>query len=89
MGIVTIILVFGVMWWLVFFAVLPIGIQSQHESTEDTVEGTDPGAPVKPNLLKKVLWTTLITALLTFVFYMVVTSGFISFRDMAPKPLEG
>ena len=48
---------FLTIWFVVLFAVLPFGVRSQHESG-DFVQGTDPGAPVAPRLLKKILWTT-------------------------------
>jgi predicted secreted protein len=48
-------------WWTMLFAVLPFGIKSQAESG-DVQEGTDPGAPVAPGLLKKALITSLASA---------------------------
>ena len=49
--------IFVTIWWVLLFAVLPFGVQSQHE-TADVVPGSDPGAPVAPRLLVKALWTT-------------------------------
>jgi len=80
MNIATILLVFVVAWWLVFFAVLPWGIRSQHETEEGVTEGTEPGAPANPNLKKKIIVTTLIAIVLTTAYYFVATSGWISFR---------
>lgn len=53
--------VYFVIWWTVLFAVLPFGVRSQAEagSVED---GTDPGAPVVPGLMKKALITTVVAA---------------------------
>lgn len=48
-------------WWVVLFVTLPFGVLSQHEEPE-MAPGTDPGAPVAPNLLAKALWTTAISA---------------------------
>ena len=53
--------VFLTIWFVVLFAVLPFGIRSQHEAG-DFVQGTDPGAPVAPRLVRTALWTTLIAA---------------------------
>ena len=54
--------VFFTIWWIVLFAVLPIGIRSATEAgSVDAPAGTDPGAPATHNLPKKALWTTLIT----------------------------
>ncbi len=50
-----------IIWWTVLFAILPIGVRSQAESG-DVTAGTDPGAPTRPDLLRKALWTTLVSA---------------------------
>ncbi len=48
-------------WWIVLFAVLPFGVKSQEEAGEVT-PGTERGAPVAPRMLPKLVWTTLISA---------------------------
>lgn len=80
MGFVTIILVFVVIWWLVFFAVLPVGVRGQHEADIADLEGTDPGAPTNPNLKKKIVVTTAIAVALTVCYYFLATSGLVDFR---------
>jgi predicted secreted protein len=55
--------VYFIIWWLVLFTTLPFGVRSQAES-EDVVAGTEPGAPVAPQLLKKALWTTVIATVI-------------------------
>lgn len=81
MSFVTLILVYVIIWWLVFFAALPVGVQGQHETEEGAQDGTDPGAPVKPNLLKKAMVTSVIALVLTTGYYFVATSGLIDFRN--------
>ena len=49
---------FFVIWWIVLFAVLPVGVRSQAETGEVSA-GTDPGAPAAPALREKAIWTTL------------------------------
>ena len=72
MGIAQGIVTFVVVWWLIFFMVLPIGVQSQYE-TDDVDEGTDPGAPIRPQLLRKAGITTLAALLVWTCLYLVVT----------------
>lgn len=60
-----------IIWLIVLFAVLPFGIRSQHESDTERPPGTDPGAPIAPRLWLKVLWTTLISAVIFAIFYAV------------------
>jgi predicted secreted protein len=51
-------------WWIVLFAVLPLGVRSSEEAEEDLPEGADPGAPASPDLLKKAGITTIVSAVL-------------------------
>ncbi len=61
--------VYFVMWWTVLFITLPLGIKGQHEGDNFT-HGTDPGAPQKTHMLKKMLLTTLITSVVYAGFYV-------------------
>ena len=76
--------IFFVTWWIVLFAVLPWGVKSQHE-TDSFEPGTDPGAPQRPLLLRKVFATTLVTAIVVGVAYSVWELGLIPF-DRIPMP---
>lgn len=81
MNIATIILVYVIAWWMVFFAVLPFGVRSQHETEEGVTEGTEPGAPANPMLKKKILITSLIAVVITTAYYFLATSDLITFRQ--------
>lgn len=65
-------IVFSVSWWLVFLPSLSVGIQGQHESDGEIVEGTEAGAPVAPMLLKKAKWATIGAALITAIAAVVL-----------------
>ena len=52
---------------VLLFAILPFGVQSQHE-LDDIVPGTEPGAPARPRLLIKLTANTIIAALLWAIF---------------------
>ena len=77
---VTLVLVFVIIWWLVFFMSLSFGVQAQNETEEGVTEGTIPSAPADPKLKKKMLYSTGIALVLTIIYYFVATSGLISFR---------
>ena len=53
MSITGSIVVYVIIWWIVFFSVLPIGIQSKNEEFKETIRGSDPGAPIKKPKLQK------------------------------------
>lgn len=76
----TVILVYVIAWWMVFFAALPVGVRAQNETDEDMVEGSVESAPSNPNLKKKAIVTSIIAAFLTLAYYFLATSELISFR---------
>ena len=72
MGIMTSISIYLVIWWTVLFAVLPWGAQSHHEAGIDPGDGGDPGAPVNPNIKKKFITTTWISAIIFAILFVVI-----------------
>lgn len=69
--------IYFLLWWVTLFAVLPWGVRSQQENGE-IAPGTDPGAPVLPALGRKLVWTTLVAAVLWGVFYVVFTDRLVT-----------
>lgn len=68
---ISLVVVFVVIWWLVFFIALPIGITTE----ENPEKGNFKGAPSNPNLKKKAIITTIIAAILSVVYFYSVESG--------------
>jgi predicted secreted protein len=54
--------IYVILWWLAFFTMLPMGAQSAHEAGEQYVPGAEHGAPKIPNLRRKALYATVISA---------------------------
>ena len=74
--------IFFLIWWVVLFAVLPWGVRSQHEGGE-VAPGTDPGAPAIPHLRRKLIWTTLVAAVVFAAFYVVYVEQLVTIADLA------
>lgn len=62
--------VYFVIWWVVLFCVLPLNIQSQSEKGDITA-GTEPGAPVSPQLARKAAITSVVALLVFAVVYVL------------------
>lgn len=77
MGVASGIVVYLCIWWTVLFAVLPWGVR-QPETPETGVVG----APVNPNLKRKVLATTLISAIIWGIIWVVFQLDIVDFRAM-------
>jgi len=79
-GITGSIIVYVLIWWIIFFSVLPVGIQSNKEKFKEKIEGIDPGAPINPKIGKKFLITTLITSIIFIVIYYLVEFNLLNLR---------
>ena len=75
--------IFFVIWWVVLFAVLPFGVRSQHEMNDVTL-GTEHGAPHEPYILRKILATTVIAAIIFGGFYVYFGVYGNSLEDLMP-----
>jgi len=81
MSITGSIIVYVMIWWIIFFSVLPIGVQSNKEVFKEKIEGMDPGAPKNPKIAKKFFITTLITTIIFAVIYYLVKFDFLNLRE--------
>ncbi len=59
--------IYLILWWLVFFVMLPFGI----ERDQDVKFGNDPGAPKKSLVKKKAIISSFITLFLTAVAIVI------------------
>ena len=67
---------FVVVWWLVFFMVLPFGAAPEEHPQPGNVES----APARPRLLLKALITTVLAALATWGIAWFIASGIVDIR---------
>ncbi len=72
------IVVYTIVWWVVFFAVLPVGVQ-RDEAVEP---GHDPGAPRHPMLWRKAFATTAIATFVVGSVWLLDDQGWIDFRSL-------
>ena len=71
------VVLYVLIWWTALFAVLPIGTRPVEEADEATGWR---GAPQKPQLLRKVIITTFVAAIVWLGAWLLITSPYISFR---------
>lgn len=94
MSIVSGIVLFAVVWFLVLFIVLPIRLETQGDRGE-VLSGTHASAPANLSMKRKALITTGVAILVWSVLVGVILSGVISVRDidffqrMGPPSLRG
>ncbi|MDD9901634.1 MAG: DUF1467 family protein [Alphaproteobacteria bacterium] len=66
-----------IIWWVTLFMVLPMGVQRHNEGGK----GFDAGAPEKPDLVRKLLLNTLLSAIVLAVIYVLVETGVIRWHE--------
>ena len=81
MGVTGSIVVYVIIWWIIFFSVLPIGIKHNDKPFKNDLQGIDPGAPKNPNILKKFLYTPLITTVIFVGIYYIVSNDHFNLRE--------
>lgn len=74
--------IYFVLWWVVLFVTLPFGVRSQHEDGAGA-SGTDPGAPVLSGMRAKLVWTTLISAVIFAAGYSAFRAGYLNIERLS------
>lgn len=93
MSIISAIVLFAVIWFMVFFIAIPLRLKTQGDVGE-IVPGTHAGAPADHQLKKKAWITTFVAFLLWIVIAGVIVSGQLTVRDldmfnrMGPAPVD-
>jgi predicted secreted protein len=74
--------IYFVLWWIVLFLTLPFGVRSQHEDGEG-VPGTDPGAPIASLMGRKLIWTTIISAIIFAIAMLGYNAGYLNIERLS------
>ena len=69
-------LIYIIIWWIVLFTILPIGIRKQDEVEKGHAEG----APQNPQILKKFIITSLIAFVLWLLVFFIIKKQIFSFQ---------
>ena len=78
----TAIAIYFVIWWVALFLTLPFGVRSQHEDGEGA-PGTDPGAPIMARMGGKLIWTTVISAVIYAVAMLAYNAGYLNIERLS------
>ena len=78
----TAIAIYFVIWWVALFLTLPFGVRSQHEDGAGA-PGTDPGAPIATQMGRKLIWTTIISAVIFGLAMLAYNAGYLSIERLS------
>jgi predicted secreted protein len=74
--------IYFVLWWVTLFLTLPFGVRSQHEDGKGA-PGTDPGAPIVARMGRKLIWTTVISAIIFAVAALAHNAGYLNIERLS------
>ncbi|MEK9281449.1 MULTISPECIES: DUF1467 family protein [unclassified Bradyrhizobium] len=78
----TALAIYFVIWWIALFLTLPFGVRSQHEDGGGA-PGTDPGAPILARMGRKLIWTTIISAVVFAIGMAAYHAGYLSIERLS------
>ena len=77
MSITGSLIIFVLIWWIIFFSLLPTDVDRKHK---EMVEGVDKGSPENPKIIKKIIYTTIITSIIFIGIFMLVKYDYLNLR---------
>ena len=78
MTLLTAFFIYFLIWWVMLFTVLPLGIKRH----EEPGKGFDAGAPEKHNLGKKLLLNTVLSGVILAIIQALVMTGVLDWHGL-------
>ena len=79
MSITGLAIIYIIIWWIVFFAILPIDV---NRNKIVKIDGEDPGSPENPKILKKFIHCTGISTFLFIIIYLLMKFEYLNLRNI-------
>ena len=70
-------IIYIIIWWIVFFAILPIDVNRQKTIK---INGEDTGSPENPKMIKKFIYCTGISTLIFLIICLLIKYEYLNLR---------
>ena len=77
MSVTGLAIIYIIIWWIVFFVILPIDVNRQKFLK---IDGEDAGSPENPKMLKKFIYCTSITTVIFMIIYLLIKYEYLNLR---------
>ena len=77
MSVTGLAIIYIMIWWIVFFTILPIDVNRQKSIK---IDGEDTGSPENPKMLKKFIYCTGITTVIFVIIYLLIKYEYLNLR---------
>jgi|TARA_B110001452_G_scaffold62644_1_gene49325 predicted secreted protein len=79
MSITGLVIIYIIIWWIVFFAILPIDVNREKPNK---IDGEDAGSPENPKMFKKFIYCTGITSIIFIMIYLLIKYEYLNLRNL-------
>ena len=79
MSVTGLAIIYIIIWWIVFFSILPIDVNREKLIK---IHGEDAGSPENPKILKKFFYCTGITTIIFIIIYLLIKYEQLNLRNM-------
>jgi len=79
MSITGLAILFIIIWWIIFFAILPIDVNREKPNK---IHGEDAGSPENPKMMKKFIYCTAITSIIFMIIYLLIKYEYLNLRSL-------
>ena len=70
-------IIYIIIWWMVFFMILPMDV-NRHKFVK--IDGEDAGSPENPRMFKKFIYCTSITTVIFVIIYLLIKYEYLNLR---------
>ena len=72
-------IIYIIIWWIIFFAILPIDV---NRSKTAKIDGEDSGSPENPKMIKKFLYCTGISTVIFSLIFLLIKFEYLNLRNI-------
>ena len=72
-------ILYVIIWWIIFFSILPIDVNREKAIK---IEGVDAGSPENPKILKKFIYCNGITSIIFIIIYLLIKYEYLNLRNL-------
>ena len=79
MSITGLAVIYIIIWWIIFFTILPVDV---NRAKTVNIDGEDPGSPENPKILKKFIYCTGITTIIFSIIFLLIKFEYLNLRNI-------